>query len=185
MSNDSGVVVPYHPEWPIQFQTIKKALLSKLDNLIIGIEHVGSTAVPGLAAKPILDMDAIYQRSENLPMIINNLTQLGYEYQGNRGIEGREAFKAPNDGIKRNLYVCREGCLALRNHLLLRDHFLSNAEDREKYGHLKNELAPLYSASPELYLEGKTGLILDILKRYGLSEAELNEIKGVNTAKKT
>lgn len=179
-----SVIVDYDENWPSHFQQIKNYVLPSIAELISGIEHVGSTSVPGLAAKPVIDVDVIYESDTNLPEIIRRLEKLGYQYQGNKGIEGREAFKAPAGSIKQHFYVCRAGCLALRNHLQLRDHLLKSTTDRDAYSTLKKNIAPLYEIDPEAYVEAKTEFILSLLKRYSLSEKELSEIEAVNIRKK-
>lgn len=152
--------------------------------MIVSFEHVGSTSVPGLAAKPIIDIDVIYDKPENLPQIIKALESVGYRYEGNKGIEGRESFKASEGSIKQHFYVCKVGTLGLKNHLTLRDHLRSNPQDRDEYEKLKIEIAHLYQTAPEEYMEAKTSFILKILKKYSLTEDELKQIEAVNVAKK-
>jgi GrpB-like predicted nucleotidyltransferase (UPF0157 family) len=90
-------VVPYNPEWRNEFIKIKKQLLAYVGDLIIGAEHVGSTSIEGLSSKPIIDLDLVIESYDVLPEIIARLQQYGYEHQGNRGIEGREAFRRNQD----------------------------------------------------------------------------------------
>lgn len=184
MQKKSAAVVAYDPNWVNDFDSIKIKALPLLEHLIIGFEHVGSTSVPGLAAKPIIDIDVIYDKAENLIAIIQALESIGYRYEGNKGIEGRESFKAPAGSIKQHFYVCKSGTLGLKNHLILRDHLRNHPEDRDQYGKLKLKIAHLYLTSPEDYLEAKTSFILNILKRYEMSEDELKQIEAVNIVKK-
>lgn len=86
-------VVPYDPEWKVEFDRIREQLLSYVGDLIITIEHVGSTSIEGLAAKPIIDLDLVMDSYDVLPQIIERLQQHGYEHQGNLGIEGRKPSK--------------------------------------------------------------------------------------------
>lgn len=141
---ESAIVVDYDENWPRQFDEIKKWIHPLVQDLIIGFEHVGSTSIPGLAAKPVIDIDLIYADESLLSEIVRRLESIGYKYEGNKGIEGRESFKAPAQAIRQHFYVCKSGCLALRNHLLLRDHLLKNPLDRDAYGKLKKQIAPLY-----------------------------------------
>lgn len=184
MPKKSASVVAYNPNWINDFNSIKDKALPLIEHLIVGFEHVGSTSVPGLAAKPIIDIDVIYDRPEHLPRIIKLLESIGYRYEGNKGIEGRESFKAPDGAIKQHFYVCKAGTLGLRNHLVLRDHLRSNTQDRDDYGDLKMKIAHLYQSAPEEYLEGKTNFILTILKKYALTNDELKKIEAANIARK-
>lgn len=85
----------YGPSWPAQFQTLRARIAAALDGLATAIGHVGSTAVPGLAAKPILDIDVLSRSAADLPLAVTKLASLGYEHQGDLGTSGREAFPNP------------------------------------------------------------------------------------------
>lgn len=173
----------YDPAWPDHFKSIRDRVLPLITEFITGFEHVGSTAIEGLAAKPVIDIDAIYNNKEFLPEIIRRLEGLGYIYEGDKGIPGREAFKAPS-GICHHLYVCEEGCLALRNHLAIRDYLKTHPEECAAYGKLKLALAPLYERSPAEYGEAKTEFLTQILNKCGIGKEELDSIVEVNRANK-
>lgn len=121
-------VVPYDPEWKVAFNRIKEHLFSCVGNLIIEIEHVGSTSIEGLAAKPIIDLDLVMDSYEILPQIIERLQQHGYEHQGNLGIEGREAFQRrhADEFMKYHLYVCPKDGKGYLEHIAFRDYLRSN-----------------------------------------------------------
>ncbi|MBL7668867.1 MAG: GrpB family protein [Bdellovibrionaceae bacterium] len=116
------VVESYKSSWADDFKSIRDLVWPKIHEVAAAIEHVGSTSVPGLAAKPIIDVDVIVNDVEKIPVIIERLKSIGYEHPGDLGIKRREAFKAPPDSVRQNFYVCLSGVLALRNHLILRDH---------------------------------------------------------------
>ena len=177
-------VVPYSSGWVNDFNSIKAIALPPIEHLILSFEHVGSTSVAGLAAKPIIDIDVVYDQPENLPKIIQALESIGYRYEGNKGIEGRESFKAPVGAIKQHFYVCRAGTLGLRNHLILRDHLRKYPNDRDQYSKIKMEIAHLYETLPDDYLEAKTSFILEVLKKYDMTTDELAQIESVNMKKK-
>ena len=86
-------VVPYDSAWASAFEEIKKELENAVGDLIVGIEHVGSTAVEGLSAKPIIDIDMIIKDHATFDVVVDRLNIIGYIHEGNLGIEGREAFK--------------------------------------------------------------------------------------------
>src|SRR5271157_4573381 len=100
------VVVEYDPGWPALFQFFRERLTGALGGIAAAVEHVGSTAVPRLAAKPIIDIDVLLASADRLPSAIACLAQIGYSHQGDLGIPEREAFLAPADDPLHHLYVC-------------------------------------------------------------------------------
>jgi GrpB-like predicted nucleotidyltransferase (UPF0157 family)/GNAT superfamily N-acetyltransferase len=176
------IVEPYNPNWPLQFEEIKRTLWSVVGGFATSVEHVGSTSVPGLAAKPILDIDIVIKDMALLDRAIPALSHLGYEHRGNLGIEGREAFRAKNPLHEHNLYVCLEGGLALRNHLCLRDSLRTDAALRDEYATIKFRLAREFPDSIDHYIEGKTEFILRVLRTHGHDPESLEQIRLVNLA---
>lgn len=183
----------YSPEWALIFNQLKAIYKSNLGELIADIQHVGSTSVVGLAAKPILDIDLIIKGKNNFHLIVEKLGKLGYEYQGDWGITGREVFKRKsaqtpidNSGrewMKHNLYVCVAGSVSLRNHLALRDFLLQNPDTAQAYAQLKKQLAATRAEERELYTAGKTEFIVSILERLGFAASELATISSENQPK--
>ncbi|MEV4267099.1 GrpB family protein [Kribbella sp. NPDC049584] len=159
-------VVSYDPRWPLWFAEISAVLEPHLDELPHVIEHVGSTAVPGLAAKPIIDLDIVVPSAELVPTAIERLVAAGYRHEGDAGIPGREAFALPPDAARyHHLYVVVEGNKAHRDHVLLRDHLRTNAADRERYAARKRELAHLLTTDRAAYVEGKGELVEELIAR--------------------
>jgi GrpB-like predicted nucleotidyltransferase (UPF0157 family) len=150
---------------------------------IVGIEHVGSTSIPGLAAKPILDIDVIVARSSVAPAG-EALEAAGYTALGEMGVPDRYAFRAPDDGIRRNVYVTVDGCLSLRNHLGLRSILRADAVLRDEYGTLKLRLSEVEYDDDDHFIAGyvadKSRLVRHILERAGLTPDELAEIDAIN-----
>jgi GrpB-like predicted nucleotidyltransferase (UPF0157 family) len=177
------VVEPYNDQWPKAFESIQAAVWPTIKDVAVTIEHVGSTSVPGLAAKPVIDIDVVIEGSKVLPAIIDRLHSLGYEHRGNLGIVGREAFSAPPNSIRQNFYVCSADSVPLRNHLILRDHLRRDPVARNKYGDLKKKLAELHPDSIDDYIEGKSSFILEILASYGVEGDLIEVIREANRAK--
>jgi len=173
MSPAPVVVVPYDPTWPAKFEALRTALASALGDVAWAIHHVGSTAVPGLPAKPILDVDVEIASREDLVECIRRLARLGYRPLGDLGIAGREAFErdgpdVPRDGRGRSwpehhLYVCASDAAELRRHLLLRDFLRANPARAAGYAALKQSLAARYREDREGYTRGKSDLIASML----------------------
>jgi GrpB-like predicted nucleotidyltransferase (UPF0157 family) len=170
------VVVPYDPEWARVFEALRHVYRGTLGELVVAIEHVGSTSVPGLAAKPIIDIDVVIQSHAELPAVMDGLTRLGYRHKGDLGVPGREAFgrdgadDVPRDGSGRrwpahHLYACASDSRELRRHLAFRDWLRSNPEVAHEYGNLKQRLTELYRDDWEAYTDGKSDFIEGILTK--------------------
>jgi len=157
------VVVPYDSEWPRTFEAVRARIAPHVGELAVGIEHVGSTAVPGLDAKPIVDVDVVVHRDEDVTEAIRLLATIGYQHLGDLGIAGREAFRAAPGLARHHLYVCPAGSAALRAHLTLRDALRNDPELIAAYGALKRELAARYRDDRDSYVEGKTPFITAVL----------------------
>ena len=142
------LIQPYSSSWIPDFENLKAELEKGLQSIDYRIEHVGSTAVPGLAAKAIIDIDIIYAGQEAFEKIKSGLIQIGYYHNGNQGIEDRDVFKRNANGsneildtIVHHLYVCKLNSPALERHLLFRDYLRKNEEARNTYQQMKYELA--------------------------------------------
>src|SRR6516165_10752214 len=100
------IIVDYDSRWPDLFEELRVPVVAALGDLVIVVEHIGSTAVPGLAAKPIIDMDVVVPSVADIPEAIGRLATLGYVHRGDLGIAGREAFTAPAGTPRHHLYMC-------------------------------------------------------------------------------
>lgn len=180
------IVESYNPLWKDQFLELYAVYNRHLGNLVEGIEHVGSTAVPGLAAKPILDIDLIIEEQDKLGTVIKILQQLGYQYRGELGIRDRHAFSqesasVPFAGTKRawpkhNLYCCLKNSESLANHLLLRDALRNDVTLRRAYEALKIKLAEQVQGDIDAYVAGKSTFIANILLQEGMHPEDTAEI---------
>lgn len=158
----SMLIETYTSKWIADFNSIKREIENGLEGSGYVIEHVGSTAVPGLASKPIIDIDLIYTHPDDFLKIKRGLEKTGYFYNGNQGIEGREVFKRNGklthvvlDTIKHHLYVCPVGSKALERHLLSRDYLRKNEWARLKYQQMKYDLAKKAGQDKRIYQELK------------------------------
>ena len=177
---DGIVIREYDPGWVVNFEALRARIASDLEGIALQIEHVGSTAVPGLAAKPIIDMDVVVSGAGQAQAAIRALKRLGYEHRGDLGIPGREAFAAPKGTVPHHLYVCIEGTLALRNHVAIRDSLRGDPGAARKYGDLKKRLAAQHAHDISAYIEGKSAFLLSILRNLGFSRKELGEVERVS-----
>jgi len=156
-------VVPYDPEWPAVFGGVRERADAALAGLPHVTEHVGSTAVPGLAAKPIVDVDVVVPESGLVAAAVQALGRAGWRPEGDLGIAGREAFTPPGDGPYHHLYVVVAGSVPHRDHTDLRDFLRSNPAAAARYADRKRELAPLLRTDRAAYTEGKAALIAELL----------------------
>jgi GrpB-like predicted nucleotidyltransferase (UPF0157 family) len=186
-----NLIVPYNPEWKREFDKLSTVLRARLKDFEIDIQHVGSTSVPGLHAKPILDIDIIIDDKRALDLISEILASMGYIGRGDQGVSGRFAFRqlSPRTpleaGVKKwqehHLYVCFSDSLALKNHIKFRDSLLKNVDLVKQYSELKTDLVNQKGMTREQYTFQKTAFILSVLTGSGLTENELNEIRNANT----
>ena len=164
------VIVPYNPAWPLIFEGLGDVYASALGRLALAIEHVGSTAVPGLAAKPIIDVDVVIPSRSVLSEVIGLLATLGYRHQGDLGVPGREAFareggeEVPRDGTGRHwpahqLAICAAEGDELRRHLQFRDWLRTHPDRAAEYSRLKAHLEPIAREDREGATEAKTAFI--------------------------
>jgi GrpB-like predicted nucleotidyltransferase (UPF0157 family) len=184
----------YNPEWPLKFREVHEQLSSILKDVpIISIEHVGSTSIPSMKAKPVLDIDIITPAS-SLEAASKALSDAGYTGCGEMGIPGRFVFRQPGYGIRdvaygmgvhgelrRNTYVVIEGCTALRNHLDVRRVLLEDQELREEYARVKSNMEGMEFEKIDQYVFGKTQVLCKILRKAGWSEEELQSVMEANS----
>lgn len=142
------LIEKYTSSWITDFKNIAYEISNELNGLEYNIEHIGSTAVPNLASKPIIDIDIIYTKPSDFEKIKWRLEKLGYMHNGNQGIEEREVFKRNGkitseilDSVKHHLYVCLINSKALNRHILFRDFLRKNDWARLKYQQMKYDLA--------------------------------------------
>jgi GrpB-like predicted nucleotidyltransferase (UPF0157 family) len=143
------LIQKYNPSWITDFNNIKNVIKEALTNLNVHIEHIGSTSIPNLAAKPIIDIDIVFETPKEFEAIKSGLEKIGYYHNGNQGIPNRDVFKRIQsdakhemlDSIAHHLYVCLSDSEALQRHILFRDYLLVNEDARIQYQNLKYALA--------------------------------------------
>jgi GrpB-like predicted nucleotidyltransferase (UPF0157 family) len=161
------VIVPYNPEWPRQFAEIRGMLQRTIPGTYHAVEHVGSTSVPGLAAKPIIDID-IVMREGRFERIKRGLESLGYEDEGDLGIPGRTGFYLRDARLRaalapHHLYVVGPESPVLADHRDFRDFMLTHPEWVENLNTLKQQLALQHPDDREAYQRAKSGMVEEIL----------------------
>lgn len=166
------IVVPYNEQWKNDFEIIKRYLLTAVNDTVICIEHIGSTAVEGLSAKPIIDIDIVIKDYSLFDKVVERLATLGYIHEGNLGIKDREAFdyRGSTDLPKHHLYVCPEDSAELRRHIALRDYLRNNPEAVTRYSRIKEEGAKIFPDSIDDYIKYKAPCIEELYEKIQLTK---------------
>jgi GrpB-like predicted nucleotidyltransferase (UPF0157 family) len=110
-------VVAYDPEWPQIFERIRSYVWPTVHDVAIDVEHIGSTSVPGLSAKPVIDACIVVATRRDVKACIDRLASIGYVHRGNLGVPEREAFRRPDKLPRHHLYLSQRDSLSLKNHL--------------------------------------------------------------------
>ena len=161
------VIVDYDPAWPARYEDLRARVSPVLAELAVAIDHVGSTAVPGLAAKPTIDLVVRLRSAADLPVAIGRLAGLGYAHEGDFGIKGREAFATPPGYATHDhhLYVCLPDWPGYDDQIAFRDHLRANPDAAGAYEALKRLLAARHGADRTAYTNGKAAFVGDVLER--------------------
>ncbi len=166
------VVMPYDKTWKSSFEEIKAEIEKVIGDLIVGIEHVGSTSVESLSAKPCIDIDVIIKDYSVFNDVVNKLATIGYIHKGNLGIKDREAFKYDDKPHlqKHHLYVCPQHSEELHRHITFRDFLRENPEAARKYSLVKETAAQLFPDDIDKYIEYKSPYIEELYRMCGLKQ---------------
>ena len=170
MKTQKVMVLPYDQKWKSDFEEIKKEIENAAGDLIADIQHVGSTSVEGMYAKPCIDIDVIIEDYSVFDAVVKRLEATGYIHEGNLGIPEREAFAYTGKEHlqKHHLYVCPKCSKELYRHITFRDFLRKNPEAVEKYSKVKQDGAKLFPDDIEKYIEYKSPCIDEIYKMCGL-----------------
>lgn len=155
----------YDPRWPAVFDELRGRIEPALAGIGASVEHIGSTAVPRLAAKPIIDIDIVVSRTDLLAVVVERLAPLGYRHKGNRGVEGREAFDQPPGLPNHHLYAVVAGSKPHLDHVLLRDLLRRDPSRAAAYAAEKRRHAHLLESNRLEYVDAKAALIESLLAR--------------------
>ena len=158
------VVLPYDMAWQSAFEKIRSEIKEAIGDLIIGIEHVGSTSVEGMSAKPCIDIDVIIKDYSAFAAVVEGLKRIGYTHEGDLGIKDREAFKySGKEHLQvHHLYVCPKYSEELRRHISFRDFLRSNPEAIRKYSLIKEKAAELFPIDIDGNIEYKSPCIEEL-----------------------
>ena len=169
MRTKKVVVLPYDVAWQSAFDKIKGEIKEAIGDLIIGIEHVGSTSVEGMSAKPCIDIDVIIKDYTAFATVVESLRGIGYIHEGDLGIKDREAFKYSDKPhlMKHHLYVCPQNSAELYRHVTFRDFLRVNPDAVKHYSAVKETAAKLYPDDIDGYISYKSPCIEELYRICG------------------
>ena len=156
-------VVQYDARWPAVFEAESARLREACGALPVRIEHVGSTSVPGLAAKPVLDILAGHPAAASPFDYVKPFARAGYVHRGDRGIPGHQFFRRGEPRAYHIHLVELDGRL-WRQYITFRDHLRTNAEAARRYADLKRALAEQFPHDRPSYIDAKSAFVEAILQ---------------------
>lgn len=155
---------PYRDEWPALFESEKKIIASAIGDLVRDIQHVGSTSVPGMCAKPILDIAIAVEEFETARVCVEPLVELGYTFKGENGIPRRHYFQK-GEPCTHHVHMVEEISEEWTKLILFRDHLRSYRSVTEEYGSLKAALVDSLAGDRKAYLAAKAEFITKAIKK--------------------
>jgi GrpB-like predicted nucleotidyltransferase (UPF0157 family) len=166
-ASEPVTVEGFNPDWASWFTKLSSYFKDRLGPKVIRTEHVGSTSIPGMVAKPIIDFDIVIHISD-FKAIKSKLEVIGYIHQGDLGIPEREAFVLRNLELRdqlppHHLYVCDIHSKELLRHIAFRNYLREHPEDALEYSRIKKHLVREHSGDREMYIQGKDSLVREIL----------------------
>lgn len=161
-------LVEYDDNWPILFQNESKHILSVVGIAIISIEHIGSTAVVGFMAKPVIDIAGALDDINSIASIIDSIEVIGYRYYGENGLPGRYYFVKQTSDMKYHLHVVQHESLYWKRYLAFRDVLRNSQTIRDDYARLKKKLTMQYTEDSNAYSVAKSSFIEQILSNINL-----------------
>lgn len=170
MKTAKVTVLPYDASWASAFAAICVEIEGALGGLILGIEHVGSTAVAGMSAKPCIDLDAVIRDASVLDAVIAGLASVGYMHEGDLGIPGREAFCYADKPhlMMHHLYVCTQDSDELHRHIVFRDFLRTHPDAVREYSRVKEMAARMFPEDIDGYMAYKSPCIEKLYRQCGL-----------------
>lgn len=155
-------VSSYREKWTFNFAEEAEKLKLIFGDVVVAIHHIGSTSVPGLKAKPIIDIMPVVQDIGILDHYNQAMRNIGYEPKGENGIPGRRYFQKGGDNRTHHVHFYEVGNIEIKRHLAFRDYLKSHPEAMKRYGELKERLAQQFPYDVDSYIKGKELLVNEI-----------------------
>ena len=180
LPEDIVKLVPYTPEWTQWFELEKAQIEAVIGEHILDVEHIGSTAIPGMMAKPIIDLSVGVKNFDGAFICVEPLVALGYEYLGENGIPRRHYFRRGEPKRTHHLHMVEVDSVDRERTLLFRDYLRQHPEVAQEYAALKDKLAHQFQHNRPSYMKGKTPFIDQVVTLARAEYAYLKE-RSLNT----
>jgi len=160
-------VVPHDPRWRDAFEAEAKLIAAALGESVVAVHHIGSTAIPNIYAKPVVDLLVEVRDMAEVDGRSSAMESLGYEVMGEYGIPGRRYFRKDNqEGVRtHNVHAFEAGSAEVERHLAFRDYMIAHPVEAQRYSELKRRLAEEHPQSMDGYMDGKDGFIKEMDRR--------------------
>ncbi|AJY76202.1 GrpB family protein [Paenibacillus beijingensis] len=162
---DPVIIEPYNEEWPAIFFELGKRIKEAIGDHAIRVDHIGSTAVPGLAAKPVIDVQISIRDINHFDLVKDGLETIGFRYIQDNPDRTKRYFREQPGMRRTHIHVREHGSWAEQFNLLFRDYLRTHEKEREEYADLKKKLSLIFRNQREQYVEGKTELIWNIMMK--------------------
>jgi len=160
------VVTEYNEKWPQLFREESQKIKAIIADELIDIHHIGSTSVPGLQAKPIIDIMPVVKEIEKIDMFNEQMTAFGYECMGELGMKGRRYFRKGGDNRTHQVHVFQvDNTEDIQRHLAVRDYLRTHSPEANHYGRLKESLAKQFPNDIEAYMDGKDSFVKELERK--------------------
>ncbi len=158
-------VVPYSDDWPVKYEEESGSVRNILGEELIEIHHIGSTAIPGMSAKPIIDILPVVKDIKKVDSFNSRFIDSGYEPRGELGLPGRRYFAKGGDNRTHHLHIYQVGNPEIERHLAFRDYMITHPEEAEAYAELKESLAKQFPHDTPSYCDGKDEFVKERERR--------------------
>lgn len=158
-------LVAYDPEWGAFFNKEKNKIRKTVGQFTLAIEHIGSTSIKDMCAKPIIDIAIGLEKYDDGFKCVEGLSKIGYLYLGEHGVPGRHFLRTDSDVVKCHIHMYEITSAEWENHILFRDYLSNHEKEAKEYASLKNDLVKQFGNNREKYTETKAEFINNILKK--------------------
>lgn len=158
-------VVSYNPEWKEEYVKEESKLKNIFKDELLNIQHIGSTSIPGICAKPVIDILVVVRDINKVDILEDEMLKTGYFAKGEYGIKGRRFFVKGQINRTHNVHIYQLGHYEISNHLNFRDYLINHPEEAKNYEKLKKELSEEFKQDIDGYNEGKASFIKDTIRK--------------------
>ncbi|QOR65358.1 GrpB family protein [Cytobacillus suaedae] len=155
-------VTSYNPTWTKSYQSEAKRIQTIFSPILVNIYHIGSTSIPGLSAKPVIDILVEVSSLEKVDDFNQDMEKLDYEARGENGIPKRRYFQKGGDNRTHHVHIFEKGNTEIERHVTFRDYLRNHPQEADQYGALKEELAEKFPYDIEKYILGKDSLVKEL-----------------------